>query len=263
MTGPTAVSGILRTSAGGGGISRLFCFPWAGAGSSAFRELCSRTHDVEIHTILLAGREGRFTEPLHDRLGPLIDELAGAIRGLLDRPFAFFGHSLGALVAFELVRRLRREQVRLPEHLFVSARGAPQVPPRHKDLHQRPDEVLLEELRRYQGTPPAALEHGELMKLLLPVLRADLAINETYLYTEEPPLEVPITALVGDDDPDVSPREMEEWRHQTSHQFRTIVFSGGHFYLLGRMNEVMAVAEAEWLDNSKRSRSQRALATSA
>src|SRR5262249_34355438 len=148
------------------------------------------------------------------RLGPLADALAEALRSRLNRPFAFFGHSLGALVAFELARRLQRHGGPRPLHLFVSAFGAPQVPSRPSFLHTLPDAEFREELLGLNGIPKAVFENNELMELLLPTLRADFAVCETYAFIPGPPLSCPITALGGLGDKTVGVADLRAWREQ-------------------------------------------------
>jgi medium-chain acyl-[acyl-carrier-protein] hydrolase len=149
----------------------------------------------------------------------------------LDRPFAFFGHSLGALVAFELSREIRRQHDLLPVHLFVSGCGAPQSLYPHPPIGMLPDTAFLEELRQLNGTPAEVLEHEELMQLLLPTLRADFTARETYAYADEPPLDCPISAFGGMQDGRVERDRLEAWRDQTSGPFSLHTFPGGHFFL--------------------------------
>jgi len=165
------------------------------------------------------------------RLQPLISTLASALLPYLDKPFAFFGHSLGGLVSFELARELRREYDLSPVHLFVSARCAPQIPSSKRAIHALPDFEFIEELRRLNGTPDSVLENAELMQLLIPILRADFAVLETYVYTQEPPLECPITVFGGLQDKEVSLQELEGWRSQTIASYNLQMFSGDHFFI--------------------------------
>lgn len=217
---------------------RLFCFPYAGGGASVYRRWMLEAEAefgpaLEVLGVQPPGREGRYAEPPFTRIEPLLDSLLPAILPFLDRPFAFFGHSLGTLVSFELCRRLRAAGRRLPVHLFVSGRRAPQLPLRKKRLHTLPDAELIEEIRRYNGTPAAVLADKELLELVLPIIRADFTVHETYTYAEGPPLDVPITALGGIDDQDVSEDQLDAWRAQTRGTFRRLMFPGDHFYLQG------------------------------
>lgn len=170
-------------------------------------------------------------EPPFTHIFPLIQAIAPALLAHLDKPFTFFGHSMGALVSFELARLLRREYGLLPAHLFVSGRRAPQIPDLDPPIHTLPEPAFLEELRRLNGTPKAVLENEELMQLLIPILRADFAVVETYIYQTEPALECPITTFGGLQDVKISHEHLEAWRDQTSASFSLQMFSGNHFFL--------------------------------
>jgi medium-chain acyl-[acyl-carrier-protein] hydrolase len=211
---------------------RLFCFPYAGGSASLFRRwsLTLPAH-VEVCPVQLPGRESRFREKPFTRCMPLVEALAEALRPELDKPFAFFGHSMGALLAFELARLLRQLHGLSPVHLFVSGRRAPQTGPDDEQLHSLPDAALLEALGRLKGTPPQILENAELMELLLPMLRADFAVCETYRYTPQPPLSCPITVFGGLHDPKASREHLDAWSGQTSAAFRMRMFAGDHFFL--------------------------------
>jgi len=180
-------------------------------------------------------------EPCHERLAPLVDELIPAISPELDRPFALFGHSMGALIAYELTRALRSQGLPTPRLLVASGRSAPQLPRRRRPIHDLPEPEFREELRRLNGTPQAVLDHNELMSLFSPVIRADLAMNETYIYQEQPPLDLPLLALGGDDDPWVTPPELMAWGEQAQGSFTMENVPGDHFFLQGASREVLAI----------------------
>lgn len=166
------------------------------------------------------------------RLSLLVKAMAQGLVPLLDKPFAFFGHSLGALVGFELAHRLRWQSGVQPVHLFVSAARAPQILSRHRSIHALPEKEFLAELRRLNGTPRKVLANAELMQILLPVLRADFAAYESYVYSiERPPLGCSISAFGGLQDHRVSRGDLEAWRHQTSAPFSLRMFPGDHFFL--------------------------------
>ncbi|MGO9958825.1 MAG: thioesterase II family protein [Solirubrobacteraceae bacterium] len=212
---------------------RLFCFPHAGSGAAAYRSWRRpfANAGVAVCPVQLPGRENRFTEPPYDRLEPLVDELVPALAPHLDAPFAVFGHSMGALLAFAVTRALRSGGLRMPLALHVSGRIAPQLTDPRRPLHDLAESELLAQLRALGGVPPAVLENRELMRLALPTLRADLAINETYRYRQEAPLNVAITAWVGDADPKASPHEVRAWALQTRAQFRAHILTGDHFFV--------------------------------
>ena len=211
---------------------RLFCFPYAGTGASIFRTWSDDLPaDVEVCPIQFPGRGTRLMETPFTQLSPLIEALAQALGPLLDKPFAFFGHSLGALVGFELTRQLRRQSGVQPVRLFVSADRAPQIPHRDRPIHALPEGEFLHELRRLNGIPGKVLEDEELRQIMLPVLRADLAVYETYVYSTEPPLNCPISTFGGLQDHRVSRGDLEAWRDQTSGSFSLRMFPGDHFFL--------------------------------
>jgi medium-chain acyl-[acyl-carrier-protein] hydrolase len=212
---------------------RLFCFHHAGAGASTFQPWLAplASAGVAVCAVQLPGRENRFLEPAHSRLEPLIDALMPQLAPHLDRPFALFGHSMGALVAFEVTRALRATGAPMPAHLHVAGRIAPQLTDPRRRLHNLSDQELLEELRALGGVPRAVLEDRDLMALALPVLRADLAVNETYRHTPAAPLRVPITAFGGTHDPKVREDELRAWERQTYAGFRTCIVPGDHFFV--------------------------------
>lgn len=211
---------------------RLFLFPFAGGGPAAFSSWRRAFPDeIETWAAHYPGRGSRHAEePVRD-IGRLVEQLADAIAPLLDKPFAFFGHSLGALVAFELARRLRRDGLPRPEILFLSACAAPPLPDRGPLLHPLPDPEFVESLKELNGIPRELLEQPELMRLLLPGLRADVEAFETYEFAPgESPLNVPIVASGGLEDPQVRRGHLEGWASHTSSGFELQTFPGGHFF---------------------------------
>jgi medium-chain acyl-[acyl-carrier-protein] hydrolase len=211
---------------------RLFCLPYAGIGASIFRTWSDGLPaDVEVCPVQYPGRGTRLMETPFTQLSPLVQALAQALVPLLDKPFALFGHSLGALVGFELARELRRQSGVQPVRLFASADRSPQIPRQDLPVHALPEGEFLAQLRRLNGTPGKVLEHEELMRIMLPILRADFAVYETYAYSAEPPLECFISSFGGLQDRKVSRSDLEAWRDQTSASFSLRMFPGDHFFL--------------------------------
>ena len=212
---------------------RLFCFPYEVGGASDFHGWqASLPVGVAVYPVQPPGRENRLREPTFTAMGPLVEAAAKALRPHLRPPFALFGHSLGALVAFELAHRLRWEGAPAPSCLFASGCRAPQL--------QRPPELpahllsradLIAELRRFKGTPEAVLNNVELQDLLLPVFLADFSAVETYHYTEEEPFDSPITVYGGAEDELVDGPGLTGWAAQTAGAFCLHRLPGGHFFL--------------------------------
>lgn len=219
---------------------RLFLLPHAGGGASAFRGWADLfPPQVEVCPVQLPGRENRTREPAFDRVQPLVEALAGVLAGWRDLPYAVFGHSNGALLAFELARHAERTGAPAPVHLFASGRRAPDLPSRQRDVHALPDDEMMAELRTLGGIPEALLEHPELLQLLLPVMRADLAITETYVPTPGATIAAPITVYTSTDDVKVNADEAGAWERHTTAGFRVRTFPGDHFYLFARRDAVI------------------------
>jgi medium-chain acyl-[acyl-carrier-protein] hydrolase len=212
--------------------ARLFCLPYAGGGASMFHSWPDLLPpEIEIRVIQLPGREKRFGERPFTRLWPLVQKLGAVLRPYLDRPFAIFGHSMGGLLGFELARQLRRQRDPSPKQLFISAHRAPQLPGPGPPIHKLPDSVFLMRLQAAYDLPPDVLDDAELVELYLPLLRADLAICETYVYTIEDPLDCPITVFGGAEDGRVGRAELSAWRVHTRDSFNLRIFPGNHFFL--------------------------------
>lgn len=215
--------------------TRLFCFPYAGAGASVYRRWATRLpKSVEVLAAQLPGREDRIGEPTVDDWETLVSSVIESLGPHSGLRYALFGHSMGAVVAFEVARALRKAGRPGPAHLFVSGRrpgsgagneGAP--------LAGLPDADLVRALERTYGSIASspALAHPEVRELTLPVLRADVALLERYLHREEPPLGCPLTAYGGQADPSVSPEQLQGWQSETSAAFRSRAFPGGHFFV--------------------------------
>ncbi|MFL5654926.1 MAG: thioesterase II family protein [Ktedonobacteraceae bacterium] len=211
---------------------RLFCFPYAGGGASIFRTWSEiLPPQIEVCPVQLPGRESRLLEAPFSHLFSLIEPLTQALLPYLDMPCAFFGHSMGALISFELVRYLRRQHGLSPVHLLVSARRAPQLIAPDPPIHHLPEPQFVEELRRLKGTPEEVLQTTELLQLLIPFLRADFALCETYLYTPGEALTCPVSVFGGLQDEEVSRDMLTAWREQTRGSFKLRLFVGDHFFL--------------------------------
>jgi surfactin synthase thioesterase subunit len=223
---------------------RLFCLPHAGGGAAAYYRWVEKlAPEVAVCPVRLPGRESRAAEPPFTRMAPLVEALAEAIGPFTAHPFALFGHSMGAGVAFELARELRQRGRPLPLRLLVSGARAPRcrlgwTPP--------PDPTraeLIGQLRRLDGIPRDALENDEVLRMILPALEADTALYRHWTYAAEPPLACPIHAFGGGSDPNVSREHLEDWQYETSCEFQLRMFPGGHFYLQTGEAELLAALE--------------------
>jgi medium-chain acyl-[acyl-carrier-protein] hydrolase len=211
---------------------RLFCFPYAGGGAQIFRSWSDQLPEaVEVCAIQLPGRGARMMDKPFTRMPALVSALTDQLLPLFDKPFAFFGHSMGAWISFEVARRLQSKHGVEPLHLFVSGAGAPHVPSRELPLHNLPEAELLKAVRRLNGTPKELLESDDLMQLLLPTLRADFAVCETYAYRNGSVLNCPITAFGGLQDRRLFRSDLKAWRSETNSSFSIKMFPGDHFFL--------------------------------
>ncbi|MHB8689070.1 MAG: thioesterase II family protein [Candidatus Dormibacteraceae bacterium] len=212
---------------------RLFAFPHAGAGASVFREWPRAAPPwIDVLAVQLPGRENRLSEEAHSRMSTLIEELARGIVDHLDLPYAFFGHSMGALVCFELATYLRDQYGTVPQHLFVSAHRAPHMGRLGSNMNDFSDAHLLDELRDLEGTSQTILRDRDLMELLLPTLRSDFSIVATYDAAGRQPLTCPISAYGGIQDKRVTLEELKAWQSWTVGEFTLRRFPGGHFFLV-------------------------------
>lgn len=218
---------------------RLFCFPYAGGGAAVFRQWqAGLPNHVQVCPVQYPGREHRIAEPLITKLHRLVDVACKALSPYFDRPFAFYGHSLGARIAFEMTRELRRKRDIQPLHLIVSGSRAPHLP-EPNPIHHLPGEAFVEELRRFSGTPAAVLENRELMEMYLPILRADFEVDETYEHTPERPLDCPIAAFGGTLDLEATREEIEQWGRHTYGNFTLEMFKGDHFFLHSKRDHLL------------------------
>jgi surfactin synthase thioesterase subunit len=208
----------------------VVCLAFGGGSSAAYRPWAARfPADVQMYGIDLPGRAARYHEPLLTRMEAITQALAGVPD--FEAPAVFFGHSLGALLAYEWAQGLAEARRRQPVRLVVSGRSAPQAPSERAPIHRLPDDAFLEEVKRYQGLPEDVLAHRELVELVLPVLRADFTLTETYRFRARAPLAIPITVCCGSSDPMVDPERWLDWQRCTTASCERRLYEGGHFYL--------------------------------
>lgn len=247
-----ATSSWLRYSAGDAAPAvRLLCFPHAGGGASSFnswrRELPGW---IELVRAQLPGREDRRDEAAHTRVDELVAELFPHVEALLDRPLVLYGHSVGSLVTFELIRELGRRGRPLPLTLIISSRRAPHRSLRHEHLlHSLPDEVLAGRVRDLGGVPPGMLDDPKWRGHFLPRIRADLALSDTYAYCDAPRLPCPLHTFIGEHDNLVVREDWEAWSEHAGGEFSRRILPGGHFFsregqteLLGEIVRIVGIA---------------------
>lgn len=224
---------------------RLFCFHHSGGTASCFKDWREfLPSEVELIAVQFPGRDARNSEPLITDMNAAVKQITDAFNKyqmIYELPFVFFGHSLGSLIAFEIANELRKRNLKAPQYLIVSGRTAPQTQPKEEVLHDLTDDLFVKGLTKYQGMPTEILQNKELLEVLLPRLRADFTLSETYQYKEKPPLECPILAIGGKDDSTVNYNELVTWKKQTLKKCTVNVFSGGHFFLSTSKKDVLSV----------------------
>ena len=222
---------------------KLFCFHYAGGGASIFRSWTNNViESAEVIAVQLPGREDRYNEALLTDIEKIIEKLCTYFEKQCIRqsqPFVFFGHSLGALVAFELIRKLRRNKLVLPNHLIVSGSKSPQITNNKPLKYLLPDEQFIVELSKYNGIPEEVLNNKELIKMCLPIIKADFTIIETYKYKTEVALTCPITTLGGLNDHTVNREHILAWKAQTNSLFRSHFLPGDHFFVKDSYKQVI------------------------
>jgi medium-chain acyl-[acyl-carrier-protein] hydrolase len=225
---------------------KMFCFPHAGGTALIFKKWADfLPPTVQVIPVELPGRGARLQEPPFVALPALIEELVGVIWPLLDKPFVFFGHSMGAIIAFELARSLRRKYGHEPRALFVAGRRAPQVPSSEHITYNLPHDEFIEELIKLDGTPKEVIEHAELMELMIPLLRADFQLVQTYEYLAGAPLRCPIAVYGGLQDAEVPPDKLSPWKEVTSSRFALHMLPGDHFFIRSSQTQLLDLLARE------------------
>jgi medium-chain acyl-[acyl-carrier-protein] hydrolase len=211
---------------------RLFCFPYAGGNSHVFRNWQGHfPYEIDLCLVHLPGRGRRIGERPFTRLKLLVETIADLIARELYPPYALYGHSMGALISFELTRELRRRHLSMPLRLFLSGRGAPSVPRRKPPIFNLPHDEFVVEMKRLNGTPPELLDDPKTRDLFLPVLRADFEMVGTYEYHPEERLSCPIVVYGGLKDQDIPVENLRAWEEHTSASCKVKMLAGGHFFI--------------------------------
>ncbi|MFD7450169.1 thioesterase II family protein [Kitasatospora sp. NPDC059827] len=224
--------------------ARIVIFPHAGGSASYYMDYTNALAPyADVLAVQYPGRQNRYAEPTIDSVPELAEQVYQELRGWMDRPVVFFGHSMGAAVAFEVTRRFARDGLAGPERLFVSAGRAPSLP-RDSAVHLRSDDGMLEEIVRLGGTDERILDVPALRELIIPALRADYTAIETYLAAPDAVVPQPITALVGETDANATVEQVAQWERHTTGGFSLRVFPGGHFYLAEQIDAVVRLLTA-------------------
>ena len=225
---------------------RLICLPHAGGGASGYREWSPYLpDDVAVLPVRLPGREDRFLEPAIDSMDLLVDRLLGELSRYLDRPFAFFGHSMGALLAFEMAKRLYPRGIE-PVHLFASGCRAPHLPGRRSmDRHVLPDREFVAAVQALNGIPAEIAENQDLMDLVLPTLRSDFRLVETYLHHPQRPLCCSVSAIGGLQDNEVLREDLAAWSCHTTGRFKVHMLPGDHFFVTSSRTSLLRLVVRE------------------
>jgi len=235
---------------------RLFCIPFAGGGASAyFRWGQGLPAEIQVCPIQLRGHETRFAEDAFRSMGPMIEELGPALLPWLDVPFAIFGHSMGAIIGFELARFLRRAAGKAPLCLFVSSRRAPQVATSARKIAGLPDNEFVREMtEQYNAIPDLVRQDRELMNRFIPILKADMTMLESYEYRRDDPFSFMISAFGGLEDRHVSMDDLDAWREHTRGPSKVRQFPGGHFLIKDRRAEVLRAVAQDLIEVLSRGR---------
>ena len=227
---------------GGADAIRLFCFPFSGGTAQVYRPLARlMPKGVGVFSYELPGRGRRFNDPVFENIPDMVKDAIGGLIALLDNPnFAFFGYSLGGILAFETAHELNRKKLNIPRHLFTAASRAPHLSRREDEssYHDLPDNDFIGKLKEMGGTPQEVLDNQELLELMLPIIRKDFKAYETYTNANEKPLECPITAFGGELDRLVIPSGIEHWSRHTTRLFLKHIYNGDHFFLQTHIQQI-------------------------
>lgn len=224
---------------------QLICIPYAGGSAYIFNDWPKFLSNlVQVCAIQLPGRGRRIQEPAFTELSAIVPPLTEALLPHLGSRFAIFGHSMGALIGFELLRELRKRYRRNAAHLFVSGCYAPHIPDPNP-LYSLPDQGFIEGLKRLQGVPPAGLDNAELVQLMLPTLRADCLVTESYVYQDDLPLHCPITVFGGTEDTIAKEEDLVEWERHTNSRFARHIFPGKHFFFEAAQTSILQIVNRE------------------
>ena len=222
---------------------KLFCFPYAGGGSHIFYKWKAKIgNHVELIPVELTGRGKRFNEPLYKNVYEAVEDICAQIAPYLDSNFAFFGHSLGAMLSYEVARKLKQENSVEPLHLFFSGRGAPNIQRKNrKEYHKLNDFDFKGKIKSMGGTPKEFFNNEELLNLYLPVLRNDFKLASEYIQDRDSiKFDCPINVFVGKDE-EIESNEIDAWKYHTNNNCSVEYFNGGHFFINEEYEEMISI----------------------
>ena len=223
---------------------RLFCLPFAGGGASVYRgwgkELAPA---IEVCPIQLPGRENRFSETAHRDIATLAPAIARQLQFYLDKPYLVYGHSMGALLAFEVLRILQQKGQPLPEVAVLGAHRAAHLPPKRQPMSELDDDAFIAKLTTFGGFPKEVLDSKELLQFVMPTLRADFALCDGYAHEPGEALDCPLVMVAGQHDQEVGPADMQAWQVHTVHPARLVTLDAGHFFLKTHQAELLQVIQ--------------------
>lgn len=220
---------------------RLFCLPFAGGGASLYRPWTTQlAPHIEVCPIQLPARENRYSEKAITDAYEMARTIASQMIPFINGRYAIFGHSMGALLAFEISRELARLNANAPERLFVSAHRAPHLPRKRALLHALPDNEFIESLKQYGGFPEEILNNQEFIEFVLPTMRSDMTLCDLYAYkNRDERLTMPVEIFAGSEDLEAGPDQMQAWSEHTLGGSRMKIFDGGHFFLRSHSKELL------------------------
>ena len=216
----------------------LICLPYAGGTKHSFRYLNkSILENVNIHSYDYPGHGNRIKESCLTDMNDIVDDIYSQIQPLLNKPYAIYGHSMGAILSYLLTRKIELNKLNLPLHVFVSGTDAPSVRHKKELRYSLPKDQFIEKLKKLGGMPDEILENEELLGFFEPILRSDFKAVETFKYSKQNPLEVPITVMIGDGE-ELEEEDVLKWQDETVHQLDVYTLKGGHFFIFDNGNEI-------------------------
>ena len=221
---------------------RLFCFHYGGGSNTSFYPWINKIpHSIELIAVELPGRGRNMSQPLLTNVNDITVLLVEEVKHYLDKPFIFFGHSVGSLISFELTKAMREQNLQLPMHLILSGSMAPHTLHKRRHICHLDDVAFAEELKIYNGIPQEVRNEPSLMEMFLPIIRADMSIIENYNYLPSKPLDCNITTITGQNDPTVPIEDAKAWTSHANLSCNHYTLNGDHFFVKTALDEVINI----------------------